>query len=220
MSEPKKDPFAFDPSKLKSAEKIGPPMKDEHFCTGSTQFMKDAALLKFDKVEAALASGLGINDINTGDVLDQTPVILLSRNRYDDEDVPKVVQMLELLIKNGARLTHPETGRCVRDQYGDSMLQLAAMQTGQNGHTILKCLIDHLPEENRAKLVSEKCKNFGNTALHWATLNGSVEGCECLIDAGSTLVRKNKLKETVLDYATKYNWPKLKVKYEALAGSE
>ena len=53
-------------------------------------------------------------------------------------------------------------------------------------------------------------------ALHWATLNGDIEACEVLIEAGSRLDRKNKLKESILDYAIKYENVKLKVKYEGL----
>jgi ankyrin repeat protein len=193
---------------------VGAPMKEEHFLRGSTQFLKDCALLKFEAVEKAIAAGA--KDINVGDVLDQTPIILLSRNRYDPDDIPKAVRMIELLVKNGAKVLHDRTGRCIRDQYGDSMLHLAAMQTGTNNHLVLKALVDALPEATRSKLVSEKCKNFGNTALHWATLTGNVEACSLLIEAGSTLTRKNKQREDVLAYANKYEHVKLKVKYEAL----
>ena len=36
------------------------------------------------------------------------------------------------------------------------------------------------------------------------------------LSAGARLDRKNRLKETILDYAVKYEHPKLKVKFEAL----
>ena len=51
--------------------------------------------------------------------------------------------------------------------------------------------------------------------LHWATLGGNADACQVLLDAGHRLDRKNRQKETVLDYAIKYEHPKLKVKYEA-----
>ena len=54
--------------------------------------------------------------------------------------------------------------------------------------------------------------------LHWATLCGDVPACEVLIEAGTRMDRKNKLKESLLDYAVKYEHVKLKVKYEGLMG--
>ena len=45
---------------------------------------KAAALLNFDEVDKLLAEGGA--DVDTGDVLDQTPLILLSRNHYDTDD--------------------------------------------------------------------------------------------------------------------------------------
>ena len=142
----------------------------------------------------------------------------LARNHYDTEDVPKAVQMIEKLLAAGATLVD-EYGKCRRDQYGDSTLHLAAMATGRNGVAVIKALVDALPTTGpytKEQLVSARCKNFGNTALHWATLNGNVESCEFLLNAGSRPDRKNRLKQTVLDYAVKYEQPKLKVKYEGL----
>ena len=40
--------------------------------------------------------------------------------------------------------------------------------------------------------------------------------CDLLLKAGAALHRKNRQKETVLDYAIKYESAVLKVKYEAL----
>jgi len=192
---------------------IGPPMKDEHFLRGSTPFHKAAALLKFDEVDKLLAEGC--DDVDTGDVLNQTPLVLLSRNHYDPEDVPKAVEMINKLMAAGATLVVDD--KCRRDDYGDSCLHLAAMASCKNGAAIINCLVDHLPEGPiKAQLVSARCKNFGNTALHWATLSDCTEACEHLLKAGARLERKNRLKETVLDYAKKYERVKLKVKYEAM----
>lgn len=213
MSEEKKNPFEFKPDYSKP---VGPPMEEQHFLRGSTPMHKAAALLKFDEVDKLLAEGG--KDVDTGDVLDQTPLILLARNHYDTEDVPKAVQMIEKLLAAGATLVD-EYGKCRRDQYGDSTLHLAAMATGRNGVAVIKALVDALPTTGpytKEQLVSARCKNFGNTALHWATLNGNVESCEFLLNAGSRPDRKNRLKQTVLDYAVKYEQPKLKVKYEGL----
>jgi len=196
---------------------VGPPMQDIHFIRGSTPMHKAAALLKADEVDALLAAGG--EDVDTGDALNQTPLILLSRNHYDKDDVPKAVAMIEKLIAAGATIVDSETGKCKRDDYGDSMLHLAAMATGRNGAAIVQTLVSNLPTNGpytKVQLVSARCKNFGNTALHWATLNGTIDACQCLIDAGTRLDRKNKLKETVLDYAVKYEHTKLKVKYEGL----
>ena len=55
-----------------------------------------------------------------------------------------------------------------------------------------------------------------SSQLHWATLAGCAEACTVLIDAGARLDRKNRLKETIVDYAVKYEQVKLKVKYESL----
>ena len=213
----KENPF----TNIKYPDHVGAPMKDEHFLRGATDMHKAAALLKLDEVDKLLAAGS--KDIDTGDVLDQTPLILLSRNHYDPEDVPKAVEMINKLIAAGATLTHSESegfekgGKIRRDQYGDSVLHLAAMATCKNGHTILKALVDALPSETKGKLCGARCKNFGNTTLHWTTLSGDADSCQLLIDAGCPLDRKNRLKETILDYAVKYEHVKLKVKYEALA---
>jgi ankyrin repeat protein len=216
-SETRVNPFEGKPDYSKP---VGPPMKEEHFIRGSTALHKAAALLKFDEVDKLLA-GEGAKDINTGDALDQTPLVLLARNHYDTDDVPKAVQMIEKLLAAGAHICDPETGKCKRDQYGDSMLHLSAMAVGRNGPAVLKALVDNLPTSGvytKTQLVSARCKNFGNTALHWATLNTNIEACELLIEAGARLDRKNRLKETVLDYAVKYESPRLKVKYEGLLG--
>jgi len=192
---------------------IGPPMQDQHFLRGSTAFHKAAALLKFDEVDKLLAEGA--TDVNTGDTLNQTPLVLLARNHYDPEDVPKAAEMIKKLIAAGATLV--VDGKCIRDDYGDSCLHLAGMSSGKNGPAVMQALVDALPADSRAQLCSARCKNFGNTALHWATLSGDIEACELLLEAGARLDRKNRLKESVLDYAGKYQQVKLKVKYEALS---
>jgi len=209
MSDDKDNPFV----NVKYPDKVGPPMKDEHFLRGSTDMHKAAALLKMDEVEKLLAAGN--TDVDTGDVLNQTPLILLARNHYDPEDVPKAVAMCEKMIASGATLLNSE-GNIKRDDYGDSLLHLAGMASGKNGPGILQVLCDALPAADKARLVSARCKNFGNTALHWATLGGNIEACVVLLAAGARLDRKNRLKETVKDYAVKYEHPKLKVKYESL----
>ena len=43
-----------------------------------------------------------------------------------------------------------------------------------------------------------------------------MDACQVLLDAGCRLDRANRQKETVVDYAVKYERVKLKVKYEAL----
>ena len=197
---------------VKYPETVGAPMKDEHFLKGSTDMHKAAALLDAAKVDSLLAAGS--KDVDTGDVLDQTPLVLLARNHYDPPDVPKAVAMVKKIIAAGATLTVDDKIR--RDQYGDSVLHLAAMASGKNGPTILQALCDALPAADKAALVSARCKNFGNTALHWATLGGDADSCQVLIDAGARLDRKNRLKETVVDYAVKYEQIKLKAKYESL----
>ena len=80
------NPFDIKPDYSKP---VGPPMQDIHFIKGSTPMHKAAALLKFAEVDALLAAGS--KDVNTGDVLDQTPLTLLARNHYDNEDVPKLL---------------------------------------------------------------------------------------------------------------------------------
>lgn len=205
---------------VKYPDKVGPPMKDEHFLRGSTDFHKASALLKMEEVDKLLAAGN--TDVDTGDVLDQTPLILLARNHYDAEDVPKAVEMVNKVIAAGATLTYgpdmgiDKAGKIRRDQYGDSVLHLAAMASGKNGPEIMKALVAALPADTRGQLCSARCKNFGNTALHWATLGGNADTCQVLLDAGARLDRKNRLKETVVDYAVKYEHVKLKVKYESL----
>ena len=244
-----KNPFAD----ISYPDEVGPPMKDAHFLRGSTAMHKASALLDMAEVEKLLAAG--DSDVDTGDVLNQTPLILLARNHYDPPDVPKAVAMINKLISVGATLT--VEGKIRRDQYGDSLLHLAAMASGKNGPDILKALIAALPPADRGQLCSARCKNFGNTAvrraarlrpssapardpssphtytsllwahpparppraqLHWATLGGDADSCMTLLDAGARLDRKNRLKETIVDYAVKYEHVKLKVKYEPLIG--
>jgi len=214
MADAKKNPFDF---KADYSVPVGPPMKEEHFIRGTTPMHKAAALLNFEAVDKLLAEGS--TDVDTGDNLDQTPLILLARNHYDTEDVPKAVAMIEKLIAAGATLIEPDSGKIRRDKYGDSLLHLAAMATGRNGPSVLKALVDALPRDGaytKSQLVSARCKNFGNTALHWSTLNGNVDACVLLIDAGTRVDRLNRLKESILDYATKYEHIKLKAKYEGL----
>lgn len=214
MSDEKDNPFNRKPD---YSQPVGPPMQEQHFLRQSTPMHKAAALLNFDEVDKLLAAGS--DDVDTGDVLNQTPLLLLARNHYDKEDVPKAVKMIEKLLAAGAKIVDPDTGKCKRDDYGDSLLHLAAMATGRNGPSILVTLVNALPTDGpytKSQLVSARCKNFGNTALHWATLSGDIEACECLIAAGTRMDRKNKLKESLLDYAIKYDQTKLKVKYEGL----
>jgi ankyrin repeat protein len=93
------------------------------------------------------------------------------------------------------------------------------MASGRNGPAVIKALVDALPTGGpytKVQLVSARCKNFGNTALHWATLNGNVDACRLLIEAGTRLDRLNRQKESILDYANKYEHVKLKAKYEGL----
>jgi ankyrin repeat protein len=214
MSEEKDNPFNRKPD---YSQPVGPPMQEQHFLRQSTPMHKAAALLNFEEVDKLLAAGS--DDVDTGDILNQTPLLLLARNHYDKDDVPKAVAMIEKLIAAGAKIVDPDTGKCKRDDYGDSLLHLAAMATGRNGGSIVQTLVKHLPTDGpytKAQLVSARCKNFGNMALHWATLGGNVAACECLIEAGTRMDRKNKLKESLLDYAIKYEHTKLKVKYEGL----
>lgn len=252
-----KNPFVD----IKYPDSVGAPMKEEHFLRGTTPMHKAAALLKFDEVDKLLAAateaGAASADVDTGDVLEQTPLLLLARNHYDPDDVPKAVEMINKLLAAGATTTVIDMGapKIRRDQYGDSLLHLAAMASGKNGPTILKALCDALPADEKSRLVSARCKNFGNTAvrptpaslsalslslrplplphgrkpahhppplprqLHWATLGGDADACQILLDAGSRLDRKNRLKETIVDYAVKYEQVKLKVKYESLMGA-
>lgn len=99
MSDDKDNPFV----NVKYPDTVGPPMKDEHFLRGSTPMHKAAALLKLEEVEKLVAEGS--DDIDTGDVLDQTPLVLLARNHYDPPDVPKAVEVIKYLIGKGATTT-------------------------------------------------------------------------------------------------------------------
>ena len=103
---------------------------------------------------------------------------------------------------------------------GDANLHLAAMASGHNGAGILEVLLEAIPPTHRSKCVSAKCKNFGNTALHWATLNGATDSCELLLAHGASLTKKNRQKETPLDYAIKYEHQLLRVRYESLRGAD
>lgn len=219
------DPFSGKPPPRKlgpdGKPEYMPPMRDEHFLRGSTEMHKAAALLKIDKVKELIAAGN--DDVDTGDVLEQTPLILLARNHYDESDIPKAVEMVELMLASGATVVDEE-GKAKRDQYGDGILHLAAMASCHNGPAILKALVNAFPDPpsgfTKARLISARCKNFGNSALHWATLGGDYEACMCLLEAGADVERKNRQKESILDYAKKYEHVKLKVKYETLIGGE
>ena len=109
-----------------------------------------------EEVDKLLANGG--TDVDTGDVLDQTPLVLLARNHYDPEDVPKAVAMINKLIAAGATLT--VEGKIRRDQYGDGVTHLAAMASGKNGHTVLEALVKALPAGDKAQLCSARCKNL------------------------------------------------------------
>jgi len=95
----------------------------------------------------------GTEDVDRGDVLDQTPLILLSRNRYSPQDVPRAVAVIERLLAAGASVVD-SSGRLKRDQYGDASLHLAAMAAGQNGPAILRALLAAIPREYLDKCIS------------------------------------------------------------------
>lgn len=158
---------------------------------------------------------MGTIDVEAGDVLDQTPLILLSRNRYMPQDVPRAVAVIERLIVAGASVVDG-AGRLKRDQYGDATLHLAAMAAGHNGAAVMRALLAAIPPSCMGKCISAKCKNFGNTALHWATLNGDETTCELLLAHGASLTKRNRQKETVLDYAVKYEHHNLRARYAML----
>jgi hypothetical protein len=172
-----KNPFAFDPVRAREPHE-GPPMKEEHFIRGTTPMHKAAALLKLDAVDKLLAEGT--EDLDKGDALNQTPLILLARNHYAKDDVPQAVAMIQKLVAAGATLVDSE-GKIKRDDYGDSAIVLAAMAVAKNGHSILKALVESLPEDSRGKLVSSRCKNFGNTGEYTRPLHspgtGAVRPC-------------------------------------------
>ena len=199
---------------VRQAEDEVAPMRDADFLRGTTDFMRAAALLDLQLVERMLSEGT--KDVDTADVLDQTPLILLSRNRYSSSDVPRAVAVIERLLENGASLLD-DKGRLKRDQYGDATLHLAAMACAHNGGAIMGALLKAVPPDALPRCISAKCKNFGNTALHWATLNGEAETCEMLIAHGASLTKRNRQKETVMDYAIKYEHHALRARYAMLA---
>lgn len=132
-----------------------------------------------------------------------TPLHLMGKQRPNEFDAnPAKRQVGELLIAANADLE-------AKDQFGQTPLCLASMTEEPDGG-----LCKVLCAAGARADVPEK--NFGNTALHWATLSDCTEACEHLLKAGARLERKNRLKETVLDYAKKYERVKLKVKYEAM----
>lgn len=193
-----------------SREDDDAPMRERDFLRGTTDFMRAAATLDIEAVERMLAAGT--TDVDAGDVLDQSAIILLSRNRYRQQDVPRAVAVVERLIAAGATITDA-AGRLKRDQYGDATLHLAAMACGHNGPDVMRALLKGIPRQHVSKCISAKCKNFGNTALHWATLNGEEATCELLVSYGASLTKRNRQKETVLDYAVKYERASLRARY-------
>ena len=84
-----------------------PPLRDEHFLRGTTDFMRAAALLEIEKVETMLAAGT--DDVDTSDVLGQTPLLLLSRNRYSQRDVPRAIAVIKHLLAAVRPVACPST---------------------------------------------------------------------------------------------------------------
>lgn len=206
FDDPANNPFLHAAQNLKT-EHTGPPMKEKNFIDGATPLHKAAALLKLEKVDELLMTP-GTN-LDAEDVLLQTPLILMARLHYAKADVPKAVQMTQKLLDAGASLVTDE-GVIIRDAYGDSLLTLAAMASAKNGPSILRTLVDALPSDSKAKLCQSRCKNFGNTPLHWAIISDDIEACQLLVDSGMSLERKNRENETVLAYCDKYDKPKIK----------
>lgn len=188
-------------------------MREADFLRGTTDFMRAAALLDVEAVERMLL--MSTLDVDVADVLDQTPLILLSRNRYSPRDVPRAVGVIERLLAAGASVVD-DSGRLKRDQYGDAVLHLSAMACAHNGPEIMRALLAAIPPDALPRCISAKCKNFGNTALHWATLNGQYETCELLIASGASLTKRNRQKETVIDYAKRYEHTALRARYAML----
>ena len=206
FKDPEKNPFIRAATRLNTPHK-GPPITEEWFITGATPLHKAAAMLLSDKVDEILASGKA--DIDAKDNLDQTPLVLLARHHYTPEDVPKAVEMIKKIISAGATLV-TEEGVIRRDQYGDSVLHLAAMGACKNGPAILQTLVDALPAASKAKLCGSRCKNFGNTALHWAIMAGDKEACQLLVETGMPLDRKNRQKQDIIEYCDVQEKPELK----------
>jgi len=157
-------------------------------------------------------------DVNAKCVLKQTPLILCVRQHYEGDTAGKGDEMCKLLLEHGAAVI--EDGKLLRDAYGDAMLHLAGMSVFKNGPGMTKLLVEKISEDvtnptDLTEMISESCENFKNTPLHWVTLHGDVETAKFLIDKGARLGKKNKMKEKVIDYAKKYEHPKLVVIVEA-----
>ncbi|KAL1511484.1 hypothetical protein AB1Y20_006282 [Prymnesium parvum] len=157
-------------------------------------------------------------DVNAKCILKQTPLILCVRQHYDEDKQGKGDIMCKMLLDHGATVV--EDGKLIRDAYGDATLHLAAMSCFKNGPGMLKMLVDKICEEvtnpaDLTEIISESCENFKNTPLHWVALHGNIEAAKYLIEKGARLGKKNKLKEKVLDYAKKYEHPKLLVLVES-----
>ncbi|EER02446.1 Ankyrin repeat-containing protein YAR1, putative [Perkinsus marinus ATCC 50983] len=70
-----------------------------------------------------------------------------------------------------------------------------------NGHTeVVKVLLKEAGEEKK-KTVANQANSQGNTPLHWAALNGHLDVCKLLVDAGADATTVNKAKHTPYDEA-------------------
>jgi len=157
-------------------------------------------------------------DVNAKCVLKQTPLILCVRQHYEEATAGKGDEMCKLLLEHGAVVL--EDGKLLRDAYGDATLHLAGMSVFKNGPGTMKMLVEKICEDvtnpaDLTEVISESCENFKNTPLHWVTLHGDPETAKYLIEKGARLGKKNKMKEKVIDYAKKYEHPKLVVMFEA-----
>lgn len=165
-------------------------------------------------VKALLAKG--DCEVDAKDNLDQTPLLLAMRMKAESkEQADAYLEIAKLLVAAGASVAS-------RDKYGDNIIHLAAMRTGDEFATpeMMKMVIDG------GANINEKCGNFGNTALHWVTLVGgsnrqdsivadaetntktnatcAAEVARYLLEKGARTNLKNRQKKFVLDYAKQY----------------
>mmetsp|Transcript_8311 Transcript_8311/g.6925 ORF Transcript_8311/g.6925 Transcript_8311/m.6925 type:complete len:126 (+) Transcript_8311:69-446(+) len=77
----------------------------------------------------------------------------------------------------------------------------AMLLASGNGHSdIVKLLIKEAGEGRKSEVVNQGNRQ-GNTPLHWAALNGHLDVCKILVDAGADATTLNKAKRTPYDEA-------------------
>ena len=185
-----------------------------------TPLMNAAAHKDLDRAKTLIAEGANVNE---RDAIGQTALYeAIDRRTVDDENQPvhDNLPMVKLLLKAGADPNQLETfdrsplAVSLTREYANPDVTLLLLRSGakvpqscddddslislatqQSTIEVMKALIDH-----HAPLDCQE-KSRGETALHWAAMNGQQDRMQMLLQAGANPNLRNRQSLTAFDIA-------------------